>query len=130
MARRGATIVAVDRPGTDFGPLRDRIDAEILAIEADVTREDSVRFYVDQAMQAHGRIDIFFNNAGIEGPVKPIPEYSLEDFHKVCAVNVDGVFLYGRPEEVAGLVAFLASDDAAYTNGAFHTVDGGLDATV
>jgi len=36
---------------------------------------------------------------------------------------------YGKPQEVAGLVAFLASDDATYINGSFHTVDGGLDAT-
>jgi len=35
---------------------------------------------------------------------------------------------YGTPEEVAGLVAFLASDDAAYVNGAAYTVDGGMTA--
>lgn len=35
---------------------------------------------------------------------------------------------YGTPEEVAGLVAFLASDDAGYFNGGAYTVDGGLTA--
>jgi NAD(P)-dependent dehydrogenase (short-subunit alcohol dehydrogenase family) len=35
---------------------------------------------------------------------------------------------YGTPEEVAGLVAFLASDDAGYLNGGAYTVDGGLTA--
>ncbi|MFN4171972.1 MAG: SDR family NAD(P)-dependent oxidoreductase, partial [Pseudorhodobacter sp.] len=35
---------------------------------------------------------------------------------------------YGTPEEVAGVVAFLASGDAAYVNGAAYTVDGGMTA--
>nr|WP_218914945.1 SDR family NAD(P)-dependent oxidoreductase [Alloiococcus otitis] len=38
-------------------------------------------------------MDIFFNNAGIEGKVAPIHEQSFEDFTKVLDVNVNGVFL-------------------------------------
>ena len=193
---------------------------------ADVTDEDSVRDYVGAAIDLFGRIDIFFNNAGIEGPVHPIGDYPLETFRKVVDVNLIGVFLglkhlvplmmaagkgsvintssvagltgtagicaynatkhavigltrsvaaeaaprgvrinsvnpgpiasrmmssledglgagnapavhdalkgmipagrYGTPEEVAALVAFLASEDARYINGAIMTVDGGF----
>ncbi len=35
---------------------------------------------------------------------------------------------YGTPEEVAGVVAFLASDDAAYVNGSDYGIDGGMTA--
>ncbi|XIA62687.1 SDR family NAD(P)-dependent oxidoreductase [Bradyrhizobium sp. TZ2] len=35
----------------------------------------------------------FYNNAGVEGDIKPIPEYSLESFRRVLDVNVVGVFL-------------------------------------
>ena len=216
MLERGAKLALVDIEGADFGDLADHDD--VVTLTADVTDEASVAAYVRDAKDALGRIDIFFNNAGIEGPVKPIPEYPLEDFRKVFAVNVEGVFLglrhvlpimieqgsgsvinscsiaglsgapgmagynaskhavlgltrvaalevaakgvrvncinpgpidsrmmdslegggrsdeeraergpqgrYGRPEEVAKLVAFLASDDSEYINGAFHLVDG------
>ena len=38
-------------------------------------------------------IDVFYNNAGIEGEIKPITQYPLETFRKVLDVNVVGVFL-------------------------------------
>ena len=40
-----------------------------------------------------GRIDVFFNNAGIEGPQAPIESYPADQFRKVMEVNVVGVFL-------------------------------------
>jgi NAD(P)-dependent dehydrogenase (short-subunit alcohol dehydrogenase family) len=49
--------------------------------------------YVAETRRAAGRIDIFFNNAGIEGPQKPIADYPAADFMRVMEVNVLGVFL-------------------------------------
>ena len=60
---------------------------------ADVTRGEDVRGYVAAALDAHGRIDAFFNNAGIEGPVAPIAEYPEDAFQRVLAINLFGVFL-------------------------------------
>jgi NAD(P)-dependent dehydrogenase (short-subunit alcohol dehydrogenase family) len=95
MAERGATIVGIDRPGTDFGKLKATLpeNTPMTTIEADVTDEVSVRHYVQATIDKYDRIDVFFNNAGIEGSVRPIPEYPLEEFQKVLAVNVVGVFL-------------------------------------
>ena len=95
LAERGARIVAVDRRETD---LKDAIkdlpaSADALAIAADVTQEDEVADYVRAAIDKFGTIDAFHNNAGIEGEVKPITEYSLAAFRKVLDVNVVGVFL-------------------------------------
>ena len=60
-----------------------------------------MRNYVAKSVENFGKIDAFFNNAGIEGIVKPIADYPEEDFDKVIAVNVRGVWLgckYVLPE--------------------------------
>jgi NAD(P)-dependent dehydrogenase (short-subunit alcohol dehydrogenase family) len=62
-------------------------------IAADVTKSADVDNYAKQAAKKFGKIDIFFNNAGIEGVVKPITEYPEDIFDKVIAVNVKGVWL-------------------------------------
>jgi NAD(P)-dependent dehydrogenase (short-subunit alcohol dehydrogenase family) len=95
LAERGARIVAVDRRQEDLKTaIKDLpASAQALAVEADVTREDEVAEYVRAAVDRFGTIDVFYNNAGIEGDIKPITEYSLESFRRVLDVNVVGVFL-------------------------------------
>jgi NAD(P)-dependent dehydrogenase (short-subunit alcohol dehydrogenase family) len=67
--------------------------AEALAITADVSNEQEVAEYVRAAVDKFGIIDVFYNNAGVEGDIKPITDYSLEAFRRVLDVNVIGVFL-------------------------------------
>jgi NAD(P)-dependent dehydrogenase (short-subunit alcohol dehydrogenase family) len=95
LAERGARIVAIDRRREDLKTaIKDLpASAQALAVEADVTREDEVAEYVRAAVDRFGTIDVFYNNAGIEGDIKPIIEYSLESFRRVLDVNVVGVFL-------------------------------------
>ena len=93
-AAEGAQVVLVD---LDQGAL-DHAVAEIgaeraMGFAADVTDPAQVDAYVQAAIGRHGRLDVFFNNAGIEGAVGPIVDYPLEMFDQVMAVNVRGVFL-------------------------------------
>lgn len=70
-------------------------------VVADVTKATDVQKYVKHTVDTFGKIDVFFNNAGIEGVVKPITEYPEEVFDKLIAVNVKGVWLgikYVLPE--------------------------------
>lgn len=60
---------------------------------ADVTSDDDAQRYVKTAVERYGRIDVYLANAGIEGSVKPIPDYPIEVFDRVIAVNVRGVWL-------------------------------------
>ena len=95
LAERGARIVAVDRREPDLKTAVADLpaSAQALAVTADVSDEDEVAGYVRAAIEKFGTIDAFYNNAGIEGDVKPIHEYSLESFRRVLDVNVVGVFL-------------------------------------
>ncbi len=95
LATRGATIVGVDHPSADASALEALFESgeALTLLRADVTNESDVKAYVEAALQVTGRIDVFFNNAGIEGAQAPISEYPTEDFVKVFNVNVLGVFL-------------------------------------
>ena len=60
---------------------------------ADVTSDDDTQQYVTTAVERYGRIDILLANAGVEGNAKPIPDYPIDTFDRVIAVNVRGVWL-------------------------------------
>jgi NAD(P)-dependent dehydrogenase (short-subunit alcohol dehydrogenase family) len=94
-ADRGAKIVAVDRKREDLqAAVRDLpASAQALSLTADVANEEEVSAYVRAAVDRFGTIDVFYNNAGIEGDIAPITRYSLESFRRVLDVNVVGVFL-------------------------------------
>jgi len=99
MAEQGAAVVAVDLHQKKLDALRDRMppDAKLITVAADVSKEKDVASYVTAAKEFFGRIDIFFNNAGIEGSRtgawQLIPDLALEDFNEIIAVNATGVFL-------------------------------------
>src|SRR3546814_16576304 len=60
----------------------------IAITKADVSNESDVARYAEATVGALGRIDVFFNNAGIEGKVAPLEEQDISMFDKVIAINV------------------------------------------
>jgi NAD(P)-dependent dehydrogenase (short-subunit alcohol dehydrogenase family) len=93
-ADEGSKVLLVD---LDEAPLRQAVTtlgAERASfVRADVTRPEDVERYVRAGVERYGGIDVFLNNAGIEGAVKPITEYPIEVFDRVIEVNVRGVWL-------------------------------------
>ncbi|WP_080839176.1 glucose 1-dehydrogenase [Cohnella massiliensis] len=67
---------------------------DVLLLKADVSDEEAVKGYVRETMSRFGRIDGFFNNAGIEGKQAPTENYDSAIFSKVIDINLKGVF-YG-----------------------------------
>ena len=95
-AAAGAKVLAVDRDaaGAEAAAAVIRQQGGVARVQAaDVTEPGDVQRYVEAALKAYGRIDCFFNNAGIVCKVAPIAGYDVAAFDEVMAVNVRGVFL-------------------------------------
>ena len=96
LARAGADVLLVDINAEALAARRGAIEALGVRVEtqvADVRNASEVAGYVACAVQKFGRIDAFFNNAGIEGKLGPTHEYEEAEFDKIIAVNLKGIFL-------------------------------------
>ncbi len=122
-AKRGAKVVVVDYDAAIGQAAAAQVKAaggEAIFVRADVSKSADVQAYVKAAMDAYGRIDCFFNNAGIEGKVTPITEYEEETWNAVIGVNLTGVFLgmkYVLPimlKQESGTVVNTASTAALF----------------
>ena len=83
-ALRGAKVMVVDADATSGQASADIVaqrGGTVAFTQADVTQSVSVQDYVKKTMDAYGRIDAFFNNAGIEGHVTPTQEYEIGRAH-------------------------------------------------
>ena len=90
----GANVVFVDNNRKKLEATAAALNSPRVAISvADVRKAEEVIRYAHEAVQAFGKIDVFFNNAGIEGPVKPLTEFPDEGFDLVMDINVRGVYL-------------------------------------
>ncbi|MDM0052581.1 SDR family oxidoreductase [Variovorax sp. J22R115] len=67
-----------------------------MAVPTDVTQPDSVQALFDTIDRSFGRLDLLFNNAGVNAPAIPIDELPLEKWFSVLNTNVTGVFLCAR----------------------------------
>ncbi len=95
-ATRGATVVVVDHDkaaGEATAGIIRQQGGKAMFTAADVTKSADVQAYVKATVDAYGKIDCFYNNAGIEGSVATTAEYDEDMFDRVIAVNVKGVFL-------------------------------------
>ena len=96
LATAGADIMLVDINAEGLARRRAAIEALGVRVEiqlADVSKASEVAAYTAGAVQKFGRIDAFFNNAGVEGKLGPTHEYDEAEFDKIIAVNLKGIFL-------------------------------------
>ena len=64
-----------------------------LAVRADVTDPESVRRLFARTREQFGRLDVLFNNAGINAPGVPLEDLTVEQWRAVVDVNLTGAFL-------------------------------------
>jgi NAD(P)-dependent dehydrogenase (short-subunit alcohol dehydrogenase family) len=116
LSAEGCRVVVVDIDGDGARKVAGSLPGESAWCSADVSTEDGVAGYLGEATRAFGQIDLHHLNAGIPGTVGRFPDLSADEFDRVMAVNVRGVFLglrgafrAYRSQGTAGSVALTAS---------------------
>ena len=131
LARAGASVVIADSDAAAAEAVARELGSSVVAVRADVSTEDGVSTYMEAALDRFGRIDAYHLNAGIAGAPAFLPDASAEEFDRVMAVNVRGVFLGLRAafrryaeQQSAGSIVLTASI-CSYGGGAdlvaYHT---------
>jgi NAD(P)-dependent dehydrogenase (short-subunit alcohol dehydrogenase family) len=101
-AREGASVVVADiseQGNQETARTIEELGGRAIAVRCDVTRAQDVKAALDKTVEAFGRLDFAFNNAGIE-PRKAAPtaEYEEEEWNRIIDINLRGVFLCMKHE--------------------------------
>jgi NAD(P)-dependent dehydrogenase (short-subunit alcohol dehydrogenase family) len=100
-AREGASVVVADvatEGNRETARLVEQEGGQALAVTCDVTSGDDIERALAAAVERFGRLDIAFNNAGIEQGMKPVVEVDDDEWDRLVAVNLRGVFLSMKRE--------------------------------
>lgn len=125
LAGEGARVVLVDANGDGASEVAERVGGDVYPVEADVSIEGDVAHSMRAAVQRYGRVDLYHLNAGIAGAPVPLPEATVDDFDRVMAVNVRGIFL-GLREAFRQFEA-QGSTGAIVTSASICSFGGGAD---
>jgi NAD(P)-dependent dehydrogenase (short-subunit alcohol dehydrogenase family) len=114
-AREGASVVVSGRrkaEGQETVALVEKAGGKGLFVQGDVSDEAQVRTLVQATLDHFGRLDVAFNNAGIEGTLAPLTEATVDQYNRVFDINVKGVFLSIKHE----IPALLKSGGGSIVN--------------
>jgi NAD(P)-dependent dehydrogenase (short-subunit alcohol dehydrogenase family) len=95
-AREGAKVVVADiseQNSQETGRLIEALGGRALAVRCDVTRAEEVKAALDQTIEAFGRLDVAFNNAGSEQAPTATADLTEEEWDRIVRINLSGVFL-------------------------------------
>lgn len=110
-AREGARVVCADVSGREELTAKTIGDAAV-AVRVDVSSTEQVIAMIETAERRFGRLDVLVNNAGFGGPRTHITEVDEDNFDRVLAVNLKGVFLGMK----YGIAAMLRTGGGSVVN--------------
>src|SRR5436190_377840 len=150
-ARAGAKVVLTgrrEREGAQVVAEIKKLGGEAAFVRADVAKDADVKRMVDFTVKTFGRLDIAFNNAGVEWK-GPLDQATEAEYRRIFAIapgviatemwdrfagdelrdqvaSIIPVARVGASEEIAAAVLYLCSDNAKFTTGTSLVVDGGF----
>jgi 2-dehydro-3-deoxy-L-rhamnonate dehydrogenase (NAD+) len=92
LARAGASIAVADLNLDGAQAVAASIGGESFGVAIDISRSESVGQSIAEVLKRRGQIDILVNNAGLGGKAAPLWEQTDEDWQRIIAVNMTGVF--------------------------------------
>jgi NAD(P)-dependent dehydrogenase (short-subunit alcohol dehydrogenase family) len=101
LAREAASVVVADVAADgarETARLIDQDGGGALAVNCDVTDSDQIQGALAATVERFGRLDIAFNNAGVEQPIKPAHEITDDEWDRLIAVNLRGTFVAMKHE--------------------------------
>ncbi len=100
-ASEGARVAILDRSAEALkeveGSAR-KAGSEVLAISCDVSEPDQVQAAIKQVIETFGRLDVAFNNAGVENKPAPVHEIELAEWDRILGINLRGLFVCMKHE--------------------------------
>lgn len=91
-AQHGAKVIASDVTGKQDETAAQN-PGSIIAVSADASKEADVKMLVETAIKHHGRLDVFFANAGVSGGFDGIFDQTVEEWDRILQINLIGPFL-------------------------------------
>ena len=95
-AREGASVVVADvseQGNQETARMIEESGGRTLAVRCDVTRVEDVKAALGKAVEAFGRLDFAFNNAGVEQAITATADLTEEEWDRIVGINLGGVFL-------------------------------------
>lgn len=133
----GDRVMVVDRNPVAAGVLSRHYGDRVQILVGDVREDDLLARAVRAAVDWGGVLDVAVNNAGVAGPHRPLPEFSLDEYELIMAVNVRGVFSAMRSElpvmlaagrgsvvNMASAIGLVGARDQAIYSASKHAVVG------
>src|SRR5262249_13961232 len=96
LSKAGAAVAVADLDLNGATQVVASIGGNAFPVCVDISRADSVAEAVAQVLERRSQIDVLVNNAGIAGRAAPLWEQTDEDWQKIIAINLTGVFLCCR----------------------------------
>jgi gluconate 5-dehydrogenase len=137
----GADVAILARRKEKLDSLKEELSAsgkKVLAVQCDITKEESVKAACEEVLKEFGKVDILLNNAGVAtlGGVDTLTE---EDWDKAMDTNLKGIFLmskyivpqmrerkYGKIINIASVNAIIADKSPMFTRHAYNASKAGV----
>lgn len=94
-AKEGANVVVTDlseNANLKTAKMIEEIGGKALVVTVDVTKSEDIRNALDKTIETFGKLDIAFNNAGIEYKIQPLHEIEEEEFEHLNSIDLLGIF--------------------------------------